>query len=269
MFWATAALLGGIPIAFGDITAFAESMTSLSGRLGPGLALSTMMAALAWRVGVVTSGGATAGGLVALLLYLGFGPDAWLLLGLGLATTAAATRLGHARKLAAGLAEARGGRRAAGNIVANTGVAGAAAIVTLGSHLDMYAALAASAAIVTAVSDTVATEAGQVWGRHPRLVTSLRRVQPGTPGAASWPGVAAGAASALLLSGAAVRLGLVAGEGLVIVATCAVAASLFEGALAVVVEPRGWLDNDGVNLVNAMVGAGLAIGGMAWFAPVQ
>ena len=249
--------MAAISIASCDSGVFTRTLPSVLDRLVAGATLSTLMASLAWRAGVVTSGGAFAGGIVALLVYAGFGWSGWLLLGSGLATTVAATRLGHTRKYAAG-------RRASGNIVANTGVAGAAAIVALGSDLDVYAAIAAAAAIVTAVSDTVSTEAGQVWGQRPRLVTSLRQVPPGTSGAVSVQGLAAGASSALLLAGVAVSSGLVVGAAAtLIVATAAVAASLIEGVIAIVVERRGWLDNDGVNLLNALIGAGLAICGCA------
>lgn len=270
IFWGATALIAAIPLTLCDAGTFARTLPSVLDRLLDGAAFSILMASLAWRAAVVTSGGALAGGVVGLLVYAAFGWSGWLLLGAGLATTAAATRLGHARKYAAGLAEGRGGRRASGNIVANTGVAGAAAIVALGSDLDVYAAIAAAAAIVTAVSDTVSTETGQVWGKRPRLVTSLRQVPPGTSGAVSVQGLAAGASSALLLSVFAASSGLVVGAAAtLIVATAAIAASLIEGVVAIVVERRGWLDNDGVNLLNAAIGAGLATSGCAWWQLAQ
>ena len=110
-----------------------------------------------------------AGGLVALVLAVSFGAGGLVLLGTGLAVTLAVTRSGHQRKATLGIAESRAGRRAAGNVMANTGVAAAAAFAALGSDAGGSWTVAAVAALVTGVSDTVATEIGQAWGGAPRL----------------------------------------------------------------------------------------------------
>src|SRR4029450_13689766 len=99
-----------------------------------------------------------------------------------------------------------GGRRGAGNAIANCGVAAIAAIVALTTPYTAQALIAPLPARSAGGSDTVASEIGKAWGRSPFLVTTLSRVRPGTPGAMSLEGTAAGILAALAL--AAVRRGV-------------------------------------------------------------
>jgi uncharacterized protein (TIGR00297 family) len=92
------------------------------------------------------------------------------------------------------LVQVKGARRDAGQVLANGGVAAAA--LALGRPGAFLGALA------TANADTWATEVGmRAWSR-PRLITTLRSVEPGTSGAVSWPGLLASAAGAGLVGAA-------------------------------------------------------------------
>ncbi len=57
------------------------------------------------------------------------------------------------------------------------------------------------AALVEATADTVSSEIGQAFGGHPVMLTTMRRVEPGTDGAVSVLGSVAG-----VVAGAAVAL---------------------------------------------------------------
>jgi uncharacterized membrane protein len=59
--------------------------------------------------------------------------------------------------------------------------------------------LAFSAAFAAANADTWATEIGALARKHPRLITTLQPVEPGTSGAISWLGTVAAFAGALLV----------------------------------------------------------------------
>ncbi len=74
----------------------------------------------------------------------------------------------------------------------------------------MVAALAAGA------SDTVASEIGKAWGRRTFLFPSFKPVRPGTSGAVSLEGTAAGLVAALGLAALGLSLGLVKGNGSVV-----------------------------------------------------
>src|SRR4029077_4853973 len=99
--------------------------------------------------------------------------------------------------------------RGAGNAIANCGVAVAAAIAAVTTPYFGPALFAFTAARTAGGSDTVASEIGKAWGRSTFLVTTLRRVPPGTPGAMSLEGTVAGIAAAFVLATFATLLQLV------------------------------------------------------------
>ena len=206
------------------------------------LVLSLTFAAMVWLVRAATPAAAGCGAMVCLLLGLAAGEVRGLaaltaLFGL----TFAATRAGRVRKAAAGLAEARQGRKAA-QVLANLGAAGLFA----GEPMLFLAALA------EATADTVASEIGQAFGGTPRLLTG-RRVAAGTDGAVSVVGSLAGVAGAALVmltgwgtlgisgrqAGVALAGGLVGFVG--------------DTVLGATGERRGWIGNDGVNFVSTLV----------------
>jgi uncharacterized protein (TIGR00297 family) len=133
-----------------------------------------------------------------------------------------------------------------------------AALISVGAFRADLARLAMVAALVTAASDTVASEIGKAFGRTTWLVTTLRRVRPGTSGAVSLEGTAAGIVSAAALASAAAWLGLMPSPSIALVVVAATIAALVEGALGATLEDRGLLNNDALNFVNALMGAGLA-----------
>jgi uncharacterized protein (TIGR00297 family) len=98
----------------------------------------------------------------------------------------ALTRLGYDRKRRAGGAEARGGRRGARNALANAGVAVLCALLYELGLSDAFSA-AYVAAVGAAFADTAESEVGQLSRRPPRLLTTGRKVAPGTDGAVSLP----------------------------------------------------------------------------------
>lgn len=221
---------------------------------------SAVLAGVAWRLRTVTLSGAAAGAAVATILAAALGWPAWLLLGLALILTAVSTAFGWRQKAQQGIAEAHQGRRRAGNVFANTG---AAALVAIAARADPgNTALGAgfAAALATGACDTVASEAGKAVGGRTWLLPSFRVVAPGTLGAASMAGTIAGALSAVVCGLAALAAGVVhSWSGAAIVSWAATTALVLEGPVAVLTEPRGVLDNDGVNFVSSLIGAALAV----------
>ena len=107
-----------------------------------------MIAALPWALGVnaltgwlgyrartVSRSGAVAGALVGTIIYVGGGAGAWVLLFVTFLAASVTSRLGLTRKELLGIAEERGGRRGAGNAIANCGVAAVAAIAAVDDAL--------------------------------------------------------------------------------------------------------------------------------------
>jgi uncharacterized protein (TIGR00297 family) len=121
------------------------------------------------------------------------------------------------------------------------------------------ALLAFTAALVAGGSDTVASEIGKAWGRRTFLLTTLRRVPPGTSGAMSLEGTLAGLGGAALLALAACTLGLIELADVGIVVLAATVGALVESALGATLEARGIVNNDVLNFINTGVAAFVAI----------
>ena len=182
--------------------------------------------------------------------------------------TFAATRGGRKQKLARGLAEPTGGRRAA-QVAANLGVA-ALVVTPLGAYVAALTGFALPvdarilstaclAALAEATADTVSSEIGQAFGRRTYLLTTLRRVHRGTDGGVSLRGTLAGivAATLVVLVGAW-SLHLTA--PLQFVALLAGLLGLFaDSLLGATFERRGWIGNDLVNLSSTAIAALLAL----------
>jgi len=185
-----------------------------------------------------------------------------------------ATRLGRERKEGLGTAERRQGRNAA-QVAANLGVA---AIVSsefaqswmLYSGWIRAAAQAPAilfapglAALAEAAADTVSSEVGQVLGGRPRMITTLREVEPGTDGGVSLIGTLAGVAAAVIV--AAVGAWALGGGRTILAVSCAggVFGLFFDSLLGATLERRGWLNNDAVNFLSTASAAAFALGVLA------
>jgi uncharacterized protein (TIGR00297 family) len=178
----------------------------------------------------------------------------------------AATRVGRARKERMGTAEPRVGRSAA-QVAANLGLAAVVTNRLLEGWAGTHGWLArtsgglfvlALAALAEAAADTVSSELGQVMGGRPRMITTLRAVEPGRDGAISVAGTAAGVAAALVVSG----LGAWALNGgarmFQVAAAGAVAGLIFDSLLGATLEQAGMLNNDSVNFLSTVCAAAVA-----------
>jgi uncharacterized protein (TIGR00297 family) len=226
-----------------------------------GVIVSLPFAVLAWRVRVVTGGGAAAGFICAVLVYLGSFLAGLAVLGLALILTIAASRVGRAHKAALGSAEERQEQRGAGNILANCGVGAVAGLLAALSSTwtGEAGALMLVTAIAAGASDTVSSEIGKAYGGRPRAFPSFRAVPPGTPGAVSTVGTLSGVAAAALIAWPAVVLWLLPLERLPLIVAACTLGSWVESTLATNFEPAGILDNDTLNFLNTASAAAIAV----------
>jgi len=228
-------------------------------RLLTAIAVNTAFAIAGHRARTVSVSGAVGGALIGTVVYAALGPAAWLFLVATFGVASIASRLGLAEKTRLGIAEERGGRRAAGNAVANCGVAALAAVAAAATPFGSAARLAFVAALTAGGSDTVASEIGKAWGRSTFLVTSLARVDAGTPGAMSARGTAAGLAAAVGLAALGVGLGLITRASIVAVVAGSTIGALAESVLGATLERRGILNNDALNFINTAIAACAAL----------
>jgi uncharacterized protein (TIGR00297 family) len=238
------------------------SIGTILTRLPAAVGLNAMVALAGYRAKTVSLSGAVCGAIIGSVIFTATGWRGWTLLLATFLSAAITSRLGLRRKTLLGIAEERGGRRRAANAIANTGVAAAAALVALLSPSASAALIAFAAALTAGGSDTVASEIGKAWGRHAYLVPTFRHVPPGTSGAVSVEGTAAGLIGAFVLASLAAALQLIPTAALVPVALAATIGAFVESTLGATLEAPGIVNNDVLNFLNTAVAAMLA----AWFA---
>ena len=261
--------------------ACAQTLSFAYGReaaLVKGLAVSIAFALAAWFLRAATPAAAVIGGMICLLLTLWTGSNrsplhsALTPLLTLFIVTFAATRAGRSQKAERGLAESRRGRRAS-QVIANLGVA---ALLSHGVGYDVGNRVAQHpgisdidslwvlrvvlvAALAEAAADTVSSEIGQAFGGTPFLLTTLRRVEPGTDGGISLYGTMAGVgAAALVAVTGAPALGMSFAECVVAFAA-GVLGLFFDSLLGATVERRGWIGNDLVNFASTAFAAAVSL----------
>jgi uncharacterized protein (TIGR00297 family) len=158
----------------------------------------------------VNFSGALGGWFLGAIILLGAGWPLYVALLAFFVIGTAATKLGYARKAAAGLAQERGGRRGFSHAFSNAGVAAICAIAvsrlarsTQGmSEVQLIPFFMGVASLATAAADTTASEIGQLLGKRAFLPVTLKRVPVGTEGAISIEGTLAGLLAAFLVAAA-------------------------------------------------------------------
>jgi len=246
-----------------------------------GVEISLGFALLVKALRAATPGGAICGAMICFLITLWSGSFTESVLRTGLTPlillfvlTFVSTRAGRAKKARTGLAESRRGRSAA-QVIANLSVAALSvspqsenlvqrwmAYCCVSGAYDVWAAevvkVMCVAALVEATADTVSSEIGQAFGGDPVLIAGLRRVEPGTDGAVTFPGSCAGVAAGGLVAiagGWATHLRV----GAVLTALGAgICGLFFDSVLGATVERRGWIGNDLVNFTSTLFASALA-----------
>jgi uncharacterized protein (TIGR00297 family) len=207
----------------------------------------------------VSVSGAVAGFALGVVIVLAAGWAGWILLLATFACAVLSSRLGLRRKTLLGIEEPHGGRRGAGNALANTGAAAAAALLAVASPYSGMALIAFVAALAAGGSDTMASEIGKAWGRRAYLVSTLRRVAPGTSGAISIEGTLAGLVGAVALASLGAVSGLIPAWALAAVVAGATIGAFAESVMGATLEGPGYLNNDMLNFLNTAIAAGVAV----------
>ncbi|MCI0658187.1 MAG: DUF92 domain-containing protein, partial [Acidobacteria bacterium] len=115
--------------------------------------------------------------------------------------------------------------------------------------------LAFVASLATAACDTLGSEVGPLGSGQPFLVTRLRRVPAGTPGAVSLLGTAAGAMGALLVALVAVLLQVVPLRFIGLIPVAALFGTFLESFLGATLEPLDLVESETINFINTLSGA--------------
>lgn len=173
----------------------------------------------------------------------------------------AVTRLGLARKQAAGIAEQRGGQRGPANVWGSAlgGVICALLSLVLPAGLPFWK-LGYVGSFATKLSDTTASEVGKAYGKHTFSPVRFKPVPAGTEGAVSLEGTLAGivASGAIALLGWGV--GFISPWGIAICLLAAFLATSLESLLGSTLQGKvPWLTNEVVNGLMTIIGGAIAI----------
>lgn len=203
----------------------------------------------------LTLTGALTGGLIGLLIYLGAGFYGIILIGAFFILGTIATSWKISDKQKANIAEKDKGRRNAGQVIANGGVAAIAGLLAYIFPQKAYIfQLMMAASLAAATADTLSSELGMVYGRKFYNILTLKKDQKGLDGVVSIEGTAFGVAgSAVIAMIYAVGFGWnIAVLWIIIAGTIG---NLSDSILGATLERRQYLNNDAVNFLNTGIAA--------------
>jgi uncharacterized protein (TIGR00297 family) len=247
--------------------------------LAKAIAVSVVFSLAAWLLRAATPAAAAIGGTICLMLTFWTGSIAESALKSALTPLLAlfvltflATRSGRGQKAEHGLAESRRGRRTS-QVIANLGVAallsnfaGDRAILWFAQNPGIpdlnslwILRVVVLATLAEATADTVASEIGQAFGGTPILLTTLRRVEPGTDGAFTFTGTIAGIIAAAVVAGIGAWSMHLDTYVFSIAMGAATLGLFFDSLLGATLELRGWIGNDLVNFASTAFAAFVAL----------
>lgn len=187
--------------------------------------------------------------IMGIVIIFSAGPSWLLLLILFLLLSLAATR--YSKEYKKSLHEFEG-RRTAKNVISN-GIVAFMMAAFGGYYMPLVGGFVG--AIATATADTLASEIGVL--HQPRLVTTFKKVPPGTDGAVSVLGTAAGVAGAGVIGIAAYLLGVIPdlSAAIMISVISGTVGCFMDSFLGAIFERRDLLTNEHVNLLASITGA--------------
>jgi len=218
------------------------------------LFLLTGVALSIWRKKLTISGAIT-GGLIGLLVFKGGGYTGIALLTLFFIAGSVATGWRIDIKQKAGVAERDKGKRTAGQVLANGGVA--ALLGAIAWYRPEYAAILQimiAGSLAAATADTLSSELGTVYGKRFYDIISFKKAKAGPDGVVSWEGTGIGAAGAALIAFVYLLGDGFTMAGLIIVAA-GIIGNLADSVLGATLERKGFIGNNVVNFLNTLVGA--------------
>ncbi len=210
-------------------------------------------------MGAVTDGGAIAGIVVAFVLMVATGLEAFVPLLAVFLLTLVSTRWGYARKQRLGVAERRRGRNAV-QVIANLGPAMLCALPTTWyPELRDILAVGMAAALAEAAADTVSSEIGQATAHGAYMITDFREVPIGINGAISLEGTISGCVAASVIAWVSATCGLLDWHWTFVVAFAGIAGMFLDSVMGATWENAGKLGNDSVNFVSNVFAADAAL----------
>lgn len=225
-----------------------------------GFGVTVIVGLLSFALKLVSKKGAIAGVIAGTLIYAFSGWRGFLLLLAFFIIASVLTKLGYDKKAKKGLAQEDKGARGTKHVAANVSFGIIIAVIWFFSGFQPVFAAAMAAAFATALSDTSSSEIGQLYGRHTFMITSLKKAKPGADGAVSLEGTLAGLIGSFTIAATALASGFIRGAlPFVIIGAAGFIGNLIESYMNALIKDKSHMDNELMNFLNTMTGAGLAI----------
>ncbi|GAA4095646.1 DUF92 domain-containing protein [Mucilaginibacter panaciglaebae] len=212
-------------------------------------------AVLAYRTGKLTLTGAVTGYVVGLCIYKGAGIAGLILLATFFFIGSWATKWHINKKTALGMAEKNKGRRTAGQVLANGGIAGLLGLASwLSPDKANIALLMIAGSMAAATADTLSSELGMIYGRRFFNILTLKKDTCGLDGVISIEGTLIGLAGSIVI---AAIYSAASGWGIVFcwITLAGFIGNLIDSILGASLERRSFIGNNSVNLLNTLAGA--------------
>ena len=195
------------------------------------------------------------GFLVGLLVFAGAGYTGIAMLATFflLGTTATSWRMSQKQRI--GLAENNKGKRTAGQVLANAGVAAILGLLAIlaPAYADLFSLMIA-ASLASATADTLSSELGNLYGRKFYNILTLKKDTRGLDGVVSVEGTMLGVVGSLCIAVVySTSLGL--GIKVLLIVIAGTIGNLFDSVLGASLERKKYLDNNAVNFSNTAIAA--------------
>jgi len=231
-------------------------------------AFALVLGYLAYRAGIADMSGLLSATLVGVLI-IAFTDVWWFLLLLTFYLLGGGfTNYKYGYKQSLGIAQGKGGARGYKNVFSNSLVAIVASIgYTIFPHAADIFLYIYLGSVATATGDTLASEIGTTYKGKPRMITTLKEVEPGVDGGVSSLGEIAAIFGSMVIALFALLVGVIEIDqycllGMSIITISGFVGTNIDSLLGATMQKRGILSNNGVNLAATIAGG--VVAGVMW-----
>ncbi|OGF62737.1 MAG: hypothetical protein A2Y62_06275 [Candidatus Fischerbacteria bacterium RBG_13_37_8] len=223
----------------------------------PAIVISAILGFTAFLLKTVDVFGLIIGIMIGVINYSFLGWKGFLLLALFFILGSLSTKLGYQNKKKKGLAEKKEGARSWTNAISKCSVG---TILALFAYLaipeyTLFFTIAFVASYAAATTDTLSSEIGQWLGKKAYSLVSFKQVPPGTEGAVSVEGTAAGITGAIFMALLSFWMNLIPLSAIPIIVFAALLSNLFESYMGIFFESEGMANKETINFLNTLCAA--------------
>ena len=195
------------------------------------------------------------GFIVGLLIFIGAGYPGIAMLAAFFLLGTLATSWGMGRKQRLGLAEKNKGKRTAGQVIANAGVAAITGllVIAIPTSADLFRLMLA-ASLASATADTLSSELGNIYGKRYYNIITFKQETRGLDGAVSLEGTTIGIFGSLCIA-LIYAIGFRTTTQILSVVIAGTIGNLFDSVLGATLERKRCLNNNAVNFLNTAIAA--------------